>query len=68
MLIRNEIYARHGYSFSDADIRTYFESKSWYQPIDGLNASTFDSSVFNEYESANLDTILAYEKERGWRQ
>ena len=68
VLIRNEIYARHGYSFSDADIRTYFESKSWYQPIDGLNASTFDSSVFNEYESANLDTILAYEKERGWRQ
>ena len=36
-------------------------------PVDGLNASTFDTSVFNAYEQANLETILAYEREMGWR-
>ena len=67
VLIRNEIYARYGYNFSDADIRAYFESQSWYHPIDGVNSSTFDSSIFNDYESTNIDTILAYERKMGWR-
>ena len=67
VLIRNEIYARHGCNFNDPTIRSYFESQSWYYPIDGLNASNFDSSVLNEYELTNIDTILAYEREMGWR-
>lgn len=67
VLIRNEIYARHGYNFSDANIRAYFESQSWYRPVAGLNASTFDTSVFNDYERTNLDTIINYEQEMGWR-
>ena len=67
VLIRNEIYARHGCNFNDSTIRSYFESQSWYYPIDGLNASNFDSSVLNEYELTNIDTILAYEREMGWR-
>lgn len=63
---RNEIYARYGCTFSTPEIRTYFEGKSWYVPIEGLNASTFDVSVFNVYETQNLETILAYEREMGW--
>lgn len=68
VLLRNEIYARHGYVFSDPKISAYFASQSWYLPIEGVNASTFDSSVFNNYEQTNLDTILAYERTMGWRQ
>nr|WP_300271062.1 YARHG domain-containing protein [uncultured Flavonifractor sp.] len=45
----------------------YFNRQSWYVPVEGLNASTFDTSVFNAYEQANLETILAYEREMGWR-
>lgn len=67
VLIRNEIYARHGCNFNNIDIRSYFESQSWYHPVDGLNASNFDSSILNDYELANIDTILAYEREMGWR-
>ncbi|MCI8478147.1 MAG: YARHG domain-containing protein [Oscillospiraceae bacterium] len=67
ILIRNEMYARHGCNFSDSKIRTYFEGQSWYYPISGLNASNFDASVFNEYEKSNLDTILSYEKDMGWK-
>lgn len=32
-LMRNEIYARHGYRFADAQLRAYFESCSWYHPV-----------------------------------
>lgn len=67
VLLRNEIYARHGCNFQDETIRSYFLSKSWYHPVDGLNASTFSSALFNDYESANIDTILAYERAKGWR-
>lgn len=67
-LIRNEIYARYGYQFSSQELQDYFNRQSWYVPVEGLNASTFDTSVFNAYEQANLETILAYEREMGWRQ
>ena len=29
-LARNEIFARHGRKFDDAQLQSYFESKSWY--------------------------------------
>ena len=67
VLIRNEVYARHGCNFNNTDIRAYFESQSWYHPVDGLNASNFDSSILNDYELTNIDTILAYEQKMGWR-
>ena len=66
-LIRNEIYARYGYNFKDEQIRAYFEGQSWYSPVSGLDASTFDMAVFNYYETENIKTILDYEREMGWR-
>lgn len=32
-IMRNEIYARHGYIFQKDDMRQYFTSQSWYQPL-----------------------------------
>lgn len=66
-LIRNEIYARYGYNFSDEKLQAYFNDQPWYDPVAGLNASTFDIMAFNEYERANVDTIVKYEREQGWR-
>ena len=31
-LMRNEIYARHGWIFRRPDLRKYFESQPWYRP------------------------------------
>jgi hypothetical protein len=31
--MRNEIYARHGYSFKLKDVRKMFESQDWYMPV-----------------------------------
>ena len=31
-LMRNEIYARHGWIFRLPDLRNYFESQPWYRP------------------------------------
>lgn len=60
MLGRNEIYARHGYIFQDADIQAYFESTSWYQGT--VTGEKFDDSVFNDYEKGNLEYIVCVEK------
>ena len=32
-LMRNEIYARHGYKFNSADLTAYFSKMSWYKPV-----------------------------------
>lgn len=66
-LIRNELFARHGYNFSSETIRSYFEAQSWYEPVPGVDASSFDPAVFNDYEQKNLATILSYERSMGWR-
>lgn len=60
-LIRNEIYARHGYIFKLPEYRNYFNSKYWYSPN-----SNFSTNMFNTIEKANIQTIVNYEKRMGW--
>jgi len=66
-LVHNEIFARHGYTFKDETIRSYFLLQSWYVPDPDVNAETFDKSMLSECEQANLETIIQYEKDMGWR-
>ena len=64
-IILNEMYARHGYIFKDAELREYFNSQSWYV---GYTTSMEEAaSYFNSVESANLNTIYEYMKDMGWR-
>lgn len=58
-MARNEIYARHGRKFNDADIRSYFESQSWYNGY--INPEDFDTSVLSDTEVYNIDFIKSYE-------
>lgn len=58
-LIRNEIYARHGYIFQTQKFINYFNAQSWYVP--SVPASSFDTSVFNSVERANLDLLIEYQ-------
>lgn len=65
MLARNELYARYGRKFKDEVIREYFESKDWYEGR--IEPADFDEDCLNEYEAANRDLIIEYEKEQGYK-
>lgn len=62
---RNEIYARHGRRFQDESIQKYFDSKSWYQGT--IAPENFQDNMLNDVERANAQTILSYEKSKGYR-
>lgn len=53
-IMRNEIYARHGYIFKDPILRDYFMRKTWYKP-------TTISVTFNDIEQYNVRFIQQYE-------
>ena len=64
-LALNEIYARHGLMFNTSSIQEHFNSKSWYVP--SIKPGHFDDSQFNDYERYNVDTIVNYMEEKGYR-
>ena len=51
----NEIYARNGYVFKNAEIRAYYESKPWYYAD-----RSFTTADFNSYEKYNLKLLEKY--------
>jgi hypothetical protein len=55
-LLRNEIFAKHGYIFNSTDLKEYFASKDWYEPkfrnVDSLLTKT---------EKENIELILGLE-------
>lgn len=57
LVIRNAIYARHGYSFKNRPLRVYFDRQEWYMPI-----STNIKMDFTEIEKKNIELLLRYEK------
>ena len=52
---KNEIYARHGYIFVSTELSDYFNAKNWYWGT--VDASGFSASVFNAYETANIELL-----------
>lgn len=62
MLARNEFYARRGRKFATKSIQDYFNRQGWYMGT--INPDDFTSEMFNRYEQANVDFIVAYEKKR----
>ena len=55
-IMRNEIFARHGYIFKSEEMKSYFEKRSWYRPEkeDVTNDLT-------ELEKLNIQLIQQYE-------
>lgn len=62
-LARNEIYARHGRLFQNADLQEYFNSQPWYHGT--ISPNSFDDSVLSSTEAANANTIKSVEASRG---
>ena len=64
-IARNEIYARYGRLFESDDLQSYFNQKRWYWGE--FPPDEFDDGVLNDCERANLDFIVQYEAEHGYR-
>ena len=51
-LLKNEIFARRGYTFSSKDLKEYFAAFAWYNPLNN------NSSIkFTQTEQKNIDLI-----------
>lgn len=55
-LMRNEVYARHGYSFKIKDMRYHFEEQDWYMPV-----TTDIRTAITDIEVKNIELIYEYE-------
>lgn len=55
-ILRNSIYARHGYKFKSADLHKYFSQFSWYHP----RYSDVESKL-STIEKANIKEIKNWE-------
>jgi hypothetical protein len=57
ILLRNSIFARHGYAFTDKKLRLYFSLQDWYMPVFGDV-----SQDLTAIEKKNIDLMLRYEE------
>lgn len=64
-IARNEIFARYGRKFDDENLQNYFNNCSWYYPM--IESKDFDDSWLSDIEIKNMNTIINYEKEQGYR-
>ncbi len=55
-LMRNEIFARHGYIFKSQDLIDHFNAQSWYTPV-----SRDVTHELSDIEIKNIDFIKRYE-------
>ena len=56
-ILRNSIFARHGYSFRKKDLRQYFDRQEWYIPVHANVRSDLTA-----LEKQNIKLLLAYEE------
>lgn len=56
-IMRNTIYARHGYKFKDKGLQDYFDQFSWYEGY----RSYIPESEFTQIERDNIKLIKSYE-------
>ena len=58
-IMRNSIYALHGYIFKREDLRNYFSQFSWYNPTTSDTSEAYNS--MNKIEKRNIDFIKKHE-------
>lgn len=54
-IAKNEIYARHGRLFADAELQSYFNGCSWYRGR--IEPDEFEEGLLSEQEKANISMI-----------
>ena len=55
-IMRNEIFARHGFIFQTNDMKTYFQNQNWYTP-----RHNDVNSMLTDIEKRNIQLIQRYE-------
>lgn len=61
-LMRNEIYARHGYRFGRYDLQSYFERKLWYRQVTEDGADLYNNH-FSQIERDNVNFLKEAEQD-----
>lgn len=56
-LAKNEIFARYGHDFSSEKLNTYFNTRAWYNKIEGKKVAVSD---LNEIERKNVEYIDSF--------
>lgn len=56
-ILRNSIYARHGYAFRNKQLRRFFSYQDWYVPL-----HTQIGYALTDIEIKNIDLLLRYEE------
>jgi hypothetical protein len=56
-ILRNLIFARHGFSFRDKMLRRYFDNIDWYMPV-----FSDVTKELTDIEKKNIDLLLRYEE------
>ena len=62
-IIRNELFAFHGYRFNAPDLKDYFEKKEWYKPSNLTSGQIFN--LLTDIEKHNITLIMDIEQ-TGW--
>lgn len=57
VLMRNEIFARHGRRFQRSDLQKYFAAQPWYTP-----RADYSDGLLSEQEKRNAEILLKYQK------
>jgi len=58
-IMRNEIFARHGYIFKTSNMKKHFSQQAWYKPI--YEDSSYVYKMFSDIEKSNVNFIKKYE-------
>ena len=58
-IVRNSIYAWHGYIFTTNEMNDFFMKQSWYKPN-----NSFNESMLTQNERRNIELILQEERRR----
>jgi hypothetical protein len=60
-IMRNEIFARHGYIFKTDAMRNHFRNQGWYQKINKLSNNDDALARLSQIEKTNIAFIKKYE-------
>ena len=69
-LLRNEIFARHGYIFKSQELTDYFSQFDWYQPV--LKSDQIDSELtkIDRYNISLINSLEGIKKQKSlnWKR
>lgn len=61
VLMRNSIYAQHGFRFSQKSLANYFLGRSWYKPV----YDAFEFEKMNNVSRENVKTMMQFQASLG---